>query len=248
MDSIQYAQKIQEAILPNKNIIYEHLNAFILYLPKDIVSGDFYWFYKKAEKIIIATVDCTGHGVPGAFMSMIGNNLLNQIVIENGITKPAKILTELNNGVQTALNQRHVDAEASDGMDVALCTIDKEKNELEFAGALRPLYIIKKGNIEKIEGVKSPIGGLQLGAENVYTSTVRQLAKGDTFYMFSDGYADQFGGKKGKKFMAKRLQQLLLDMQELPMEKQKKTLEDTHLDWKGDGEQVDDILLIGVRI
>ena len=224
MDSIQYAQKIQEAILPNKNIIYEHLNAFILYLPKDIVSGDFYWFYKKAEKIIIATVDCTGHGVPGAFMSMIGNNLLNQIVIENGITKPAKILTELNNGVQTALNQRHVDAEASDGMDVALCTIDKEKNELEFAGALRPLYIIKKGNIEKIEGVKSPIGGLQLGAENVYTSTVRQLAKGDTFYMFSDGYADQFGGKKGKKFMAKRLQQLLLDMQELPMGKQKKTL------------------------
>ncbi len=247
-DSIQYAKRIQEAILPTRETIFKQLpESFILYRPKDIVSGDFYWFCKKDNKKIIAVVDCTGHGVPGAFMSMIGHNLLNHIVIENGVTSPEKILSKLNSGVQDALKQKSAEGETMDGMDVSLCAIDSEKNEIEYAGAFRPLYFIKGGILEKIEGSKFPIGGAQQENERDFAQTFRKVSKGDMLYMASDGYADQFGGPKGKKFMTKRFQELLLEIHAFDPVSQKKILDDRITDWRGKLEQVDDILVIGIR-
>lgn len=247
--SIQYAQRIQEAILPPLRQIFSHFpDAFILYRPKDIVSGDFYWFGEKNGKKIIAAVDCTGHGVPGAFMSMIGHNLLNQIIIEKGITEPASILNELHRGVQSALKQgSNTVIDTSDGMDVSLCTIDLQKRELQFAGAYRPLFIFNLNDFEKIDGNKFPIGGSQLDHERTFTNHTRFLQKGDTIYMFSDGYADQFGGDNGKKFMVKRFNQLLLSIQDLPMEEQGRVLNQTIEAWRGAYQQVDDILVMGIR-
>lgn len=247
-DSIQYAKRIQEAILPTRESIFSHLpDSFIFYKPKDIVSGDFYWFCKRENKKIIAVVDCTGHGVPGAFMSMIGHNLLNQIVIEKGVTNPAEILSRLNNGVQDALKQKSAEGETMDGMDVALCTIDSSKNEIEFAGAYRPLYFIKNGNLEKIEGSKYPIGGMQHEDERVFECYKKNVSGGDMLYMFSDGYADQFGGPKGKKFMTKRFQEMLAGIYGKMPSEQMKILDERITGWKGNLEQVDDILVIGIR-
>jgi ligand-binding sensor domain-containing protein/serine phosphatase RsbU (regulator of sigma subunit) len=246
--SIQYAQRIQEAILPPLKQIFSHFtDSFILYRPKDIVSGDFYWFGEKNGKKIIAAVDCTGHGVPGAFMSMIGHNLLNQIIVEKGITEPASILNELHRGVQSALKQGSSVVDTSDGMDVSICTVDIEKRELQFSGAYRPLFIINYNDFEKIEGNKFPIGGSQLDADRVFTNHTRFLKKGDTIYMFSDGYADQFGGDNGKKFMVKRFNQLLVSIQDQDMAEQGRILEKTIESWRGQYEQVDDILVIGIR-
>lgn len=248
VDSINYARTIQEAILPERQYIFDHLqDAFILYLPKDIVSGDFYWFAKKDNKKIIAAVDCTGHGVPGAFMSMIGNNLLNQIVIENGITDPGKILEALNKGVQRALKQGSETQDTNDGMDVALCVIDSDTDELHFAGAYRPLYYVSTKELDKTSGDKYPIGGAHVALDRPFFTKTKKLKKGDSFYIFSDGYPDQFGGPKGKKFMGKRFTQLILDICELPMQEQRAKFEEALSDWASDYEQVDDILVIGVR-
>jgi ligand-binding sensor domain-containing protein/serine phosphatase RsbU (regulator of sigma subunit) len=246
--SIQYAQRIQEAILPPLKQIFTHFpDAFILYRPKDIVSGDFYWFGEKNGKKIIAAVDCTGHGVPGAFMSMIGHNLLNQIIIEKGITEPATILNELHRGVQSALKQGSNVVDTSDGMDVSICSIDLQKKELQFAGAYRPLFVFNFNDFEKIDGNKFPIGGSHLDHERTFTNHTRFVNKGDTIYMFSDGYADQFGGDNGKKFMVKRFNQLLLSIQDKPMAEQKEILHNTLESWRGNYQQVDDILVIGIR-
>lgn len=246
--SIQYAKRIQLAILPPLEQIFKHFpHSFLVYKPKDIVSGDFYWFGIKDGKKIIAAVDCTGHGVPGAFMSMIGHNLLNQIISENGITAPDQILNALHHGVQAALKQGTNVVDTSDGMDVALCTIDTVKNELQFAGAYRPLYIVNKNKFERIEADKSPIGGSQLDAERKFTSHIIKIKKGDTIYMTSDGYADQFGGKKGKKFMVKRFHEMLLSIQDQSMIEQGKMLETTFETWKGGYQQIDDILVIGIK-
>ena len=246
--SIQYAKRIQLAILPPLEQIYKYFpQAFILYKPKDIVSGDFYWFGLKNGKKIIAAVDCTGHGVPGAFMSMIGHNLLNQIISENGITEPDQILNLLHRGVQNALKQGTNIVDTSDGMDLALCTIDEKNSELQFAGAFRPLFIINNGKLEKIEADKYPIGGSQLEAERKFRSNTIKLNKGDTIYMSSDGYADQFGGEKGKKFMVKRYNELLLSVQNKTMQEQAIELEHTIENWRGNYQQVDDILIIGIR-
>jgi serine phosphatase RsbU (regulator of sigma subunit) len=219
----------------------------VVYKPKDIVSGDFYWFGIKNGKKIIATVDCTGHGVPGAFMSMIGHNLLNQIISENGITEPDLILNALHQGVQAALKQGTNVVDTSDGMDVALCTIDTETNEVKYAGAYRPLFIVNGSNFEKIEADKNPIGGSQLDPDRKFTCHTYIAKAGDTLYMASDGYADQFGGEKGKKFMVKRFNELLLSMQDQNMQEQAQILENTFNKWRGNYQQVDDILVIGLR-
>lgn len=246
--SIQYAKRIQLAILPPLEQIFKYFpQSFVLYKPKDIVSGDFYWFGVKDGKKIIAAVDCTGHGVPGAFMSMIGHNLLNQIISENGITEPDEILNSLHRGVQAALKQGTNVVDTSDGMDVALCCIDSKNDTLEFAGAYRPLFIVNGKKFEKIEADKSPIGGSQLDADRKFTSHKIKINKGDTFYMASDGYADQFGGEKGKKFMVKRFNELMLAMQPQSMEEQCKTLDSTFESWRGTYQQIDDILVIGIR-
>ncbi|MFL5762430.1 MAG: two-component regulator propeller domain-containing protein [Bacteroidia bacterium] len=246
--SIQYAKRIQLAILPPLEQIYKYFpTSFVLYKPKDIVSGDFYWFGVKDGKRIIAAVDCTGHGVPGAFMSMIGHNLLNQIIGENGITEPDEILNALHRGVQSALRQGTNIVDTSDGMDVAICCIDESNAELTYAGAYRPLFIVRNGVLDKIEADKNPIGGSQLDADRKFTAHKVVIGKGDTIYMASDGYADQFGGDKGKKFMIKRFHELILSMQQEPMEEQCRILDRTFEEWRGVYQQVDDILVIGIR-
>lgn len=247
--SIEYAKRIQQAILPPLDEIQKHLpGTFILYLPKDIVSGDFYWFGEKDNKVVIAAADCTGHGVPGALMSMIGHNLLNQIVLEQGITQPATVLNHLNTMVQTVLKQAISNIDTTDGMDIALCCIDKNAGELQYAGAYRPLVIINKDKLTKIDADKKPIGGSQTGLARNFKNHTHKLEKGDTLYMFSDGYADQFGGPSSKKFMLKRFMDMLLEIKDLPTEKQEKQLFDALQSWKGSNEQVDDILVIGISI
>jgi serine phosphatase RsbU (regulator of sigma subunit) len=248
MSSIEYAKRIQLAILPERKIIFRHFpDAFIFYQPKDIVSGDFYWFGEVNEKKILAVVDCTGHGVPGAFMSMIGHNILNHIILENKVTDPSEILMQLNQSVKAALKQENKDQDTRDGMDVALCVIDAEKKEMVFAGAFRPMYLIKGNSLEKIEGDKFPIGG-GYNEEVKFTNHYRKLNSGDSFFIHSDGIVDQFGGVKGKKFMGKQLQSILVENGHLSMQELKKLIIEKFNTWMGDLEQVDDVLIIGVRI
>jgi ligand-binding sensor domain-containing protein/serine phosphatase RsbU (regulator of sigma subunit) len=246
-DSINYARRIQQAILPLESDIKRSLpQSFVLFKPRDIVSGDFYWFAQVGSKSILAVVDCTGHGVPGAFMSMIGNSLLNEIVYEKKIYEPAAILDYLNEGVRMSLKQNQQENETQDGMDISLISI--ERNILEYAGAHRPLYLIRNGVLEEISADKFPIGGMQKDEIKKFVNKKLELKKGDSIYMFSDGYVDQFGGEKGKKFMSKRFQELLLSVQEKSMEEQKNILNATIETWKNKTEQVDDILVAGVRV
>lgn len=251
-DSIKYAKNIQEALLPSLNEIGNlFANSFVLYMPKDIVSGDFYWFAQNGDTRFIAAVDCTGHGVPGAFMSIVGNTLLNEIVNEKKITTPGDILLELHKGVKIALNQNAKEFERRDGMDITLCAFNSNANEIQYAGANRPLWIYRKDKgyeLEIIKATKYPIGGLELEESRVYQNHIVPVSKGDCLYLFSDGYADQFGGPKGKKFMLTNLQKTLLQNVELPMEVQKQKLMDAFMDWKYDAEQIDDVLVIGIRI
>lgn len=251
-DSIKYAKNIQEALLPSLNEIGNLFNnSFVLYMPKDIVSGDFYWFAKNGNTRFIAAVDCTGHGVPGAFMSIVGNTLLNEIVNEKKITVPGEILLELHKGVKIALNQNAMEFERRDGMDITLCAFNENSNEIQYAGANRPLWIYRKDRnyeLEIIKATKFPIGGLELEEARVYQNHVVKVNEGDTLYLFSDGYADQFGGPKGKKFMLTNLQKVLLENIELPMNTQKQKLTEAFMAWKQDAEQIDDVLVIGVRI
>lgn len=250
-DSINYARRIQNAILPDIEEIYKKLSqSFILYKPKDIVSGDFYYYAESQNKVIIAVADCTGHGVPGAFMSMIGNDALNEIIVGKGITTPGEILSKLHDSVRIALKQDTSKTETSDGMDVSLCTIDLQTNSIEYAGALRNLYISRKGSdqLEIIKANKQSIGGLKSDEKKTFVSHKIQLNKDDSFYMFSDGYADQFGGKDGKKFMMKQLKNLIVSVRNKPMRDQEQIFNDTINQWRGDLEQVDDILVIGIRL
>ena len=249
IDSVNYAKKIQEAILPDTEIIFSHLpHSFILYKPRDIVSGDFYWFARNNNISIIAAVDCTGHGVPGAFMSMIGNTLLNKIVMEKDIIDPGQILSELNHEVNVALKQDRSASESRDGMDVAICAVDYEKLELKYAGANRPLYFIKNNAVEETRASKFPIGGLAHDAPKIFETHSFSIQPFDTFYISTDGYADQFGGGSGKKLMAKKFKDLLLSMQNKKMSEQRIFLNDFIDDWKKNSEQTDDILVIGIRI
>ncbi len=250
LSSITYAKRIQEAILPPRDQIFKKLpDSFILYKPKDIVSGDFYWFGEKNNLKIFAVVDCTGHGVPGAFMSMIGHNLLNQIIIENGVVDPGSILNALHSNVQAALKQGVNEINTADGMDVALCVINTATLEIKYAGANRSLVIVNsKSELEKLEGNKFPIGGAQLDTSRNFASHIKTLLKGDTLYMFSDGYADQFGGEKGKKFMVKRFHEFLCSIQDKPMPVQGELLIENIENWRGSYEQVDDILVVGIRL
>jgi len=250
MASIHYAQRIQAALLPSRETIFSKLNkVFILYRPKDIVSGDFYWFNEKNGVKIFATVDCTGHGVPGAFMSMIGHNLLNHIVLENGITDPGSILNALHRGVQAALRQGHNEISTNDGMDVSLLTIDEKHNKMNWAGANRPLVLVSPAaEFSRLEGDKFPVGGAQAHVDRVFSTKAVEVPAGTMAYMFTDGYADQFGGEKGKKFMVKRLHELLVAIHPLPAEEQRAELEKQFLDWKATHEQVDDVLLVGIQL
>ncbi|NQX97767.1 MAG: SpoIIE family protein phosphatase [Flavobacteriales bacterium] len=268
IDSITYAKRIQDAILPTGEMFTQQLSdTFILFKPKDIVSGDFYWLTNKDNKSLFAAVDCTGHGVPGAFMSIVGYNLLDKIVGEYGTTEPHKILNELNKGVSDTLRQELDSDTIKDGMDISLCTFDKKTGVLEYAGAYNPLYIISDKKLDVINGndiepnmtddkglklyeIKAnrfPIGSYSEGTQEFLKHSF-QLNKGDTVYLFSDGYADQFGGPKGKKFRYKQFKQLLLSINDKNMEEQHKILTDSFTKWQGDLEQIDDVIVIGSRL
>jgi len=258
-DSINYAKTIQEAILPSIELKFKLFpDSFILFKPKDIVSGDFYWFAEKNGKKIIAACDCTGHGVPGALMSMIGNNILNQIVNEKGITSPSEILNFLHKEIRKTLNQE-VQNENKDGMDIAIITFNNE-SEIEFAGAQRPLWTIRKidtgkstidnsrsHQLTEIKGNKFAIGGLQSETERTFTNHKISLSKGDCIYIFSDGFADQFSDID-KKLMTSRFKELLISIQQKQMPDQEIFLADFIEKWRGAREQIDDILVIGLRI
>jgi ligand-binding sensor domain-containing protein/serine phosphatase RsbU (regulator of sigma subunit) len=242
--SIRYAERIQRAMLPRENTFDE---TFVLFMPKDIVSGDFYWMYDNGDIQFIAVCDCTGHGVPGAFMSIIGHNSLNKIVREYGITRPSAILDQLNNEVLKALRQRNEET-INDGMDMALIAFDKRKFSLDFAGAYNPLYIVRKGEVFIYRGDRFPIGMTAIGDKKNFSNQNIDIRPGDMIYMCSDGYADQFGASDGKKFRTGKVKKLLSEICDLPICEQKTRLQQEILDWKGNTEQVDDILFIGSRI
>lgn len=246
-DSINYAKKIQEAILPKgyKLDKYEE-NLGVLYLPKDVVSGDFYWFDKLGDKLIIAAADCTGHGVPGAFMSMIGVNNLNQIILENKETNPSKILTQLNVAIKKVLRQEDVGSESRDGMDISICTFDMKNNKVQYAGAFRPLLYIRDNKLREVKGSRNPIGG-NAPSDFIYELNEVEIKKDDVFYMFSDGYPDQFGGAKGKKFMNKRLKQIFVDHHKKSPDEQREILKNEFYSWMGNEEQIDDILVMCMK-
>jgi serine phosphatase RsbU (regulator of sigma subunit)/tetratricopeptide (TPR) repeat protein len=247
-DSINYAKQIQGAILPLRSEMTRLLpDSFCYYLPKDVVSGDFYWIAESEGKVLVAAADCTGHGVPGAFMSMLGSSKLDHAVLERGQTRPSEVLRMLNSGVKSTLKQNEQGSLSRDGMDIALCSIDTKKMLLEFSGANRPLYYIRNGIMCEVPATKSAIGGLT-PEDHVFVHEEIELKKGDVIYLFTDGYADQFGGTEGKKFMTRRFKDMLLDISSKPMAEQQQILETTLAAWKKDREQVDDILVIGIKI
>jgi len=246
-DSIKYAKGIQEAILPPDDFIKKLLpNSFVLYKPKDIVSGDFYWVEEKNNKVYFAAVDCTGHGVPGAFMSILGYNALNAALHKNDA--PAAILDALNKGISNTLHNNQMGSTTKDGMDLALCSYDKEKKVLQYAGAFNPLYLVRKGKVRQVKADKFAIGSYFEDHDQRYTNHQLQLEEGDYIYIFSDGYADQFGGPQGRKFMYKNFRESLLTLGGKEISYQKKHLNDTLEEWKGSLQQIDDILVMGMHI
>jgi len=248
-DSINYAKRIQESILPPESYWKDCLpDSFIFYRPKDIVSGDFYWIEQKGDTVCFAAVDCTGHGVPGALMSVVGFNLLTQAVNEMNLTVPSEILKHLDHGVTKTLRQSEDGKGVKDGMDLSLCSLNLKTNELQYAGAYNSLYYVNNGVFKEIKSDKFPIGVNIDGKVDNYTNHSIQLKEGDCVYLFSDGYADQFGGVKGKKFKYNQLKELLHKNYLLPLEEQKEQLAKAFDTWKGGLEQVDDVVIIGVRI
>ncbi|HEX8514950.1 MAG TPA: two-component regulator propeller domain-containing protein [Bacteroidia bacterium] len=248
-DSIHYAKRIQQAILPADSIVKQLLpDSFVFYKPKDIVSGDFYWLEQWGPQTLVAAVDCTGHGVPGAFMSIVAHNILTQAVNVLGLAKPALILNETNTQLSRKLNQNPEEATVRDGMDIAMCAINYKKSTMEFAGANNPVWLIRNGQVIEINGDKFPIGAFVGEELQKFTNHEWEIQKGDCIYIFTDGFADQFGGPKGKKFKYKPFQELLLSIHALPMAEQKEILQRTNEEWQGALEQVDDVLVIGLRI
>ncbi|TAE03771.1 MAG: hypothetical protein EAZ97_01050 [Bacteroidetes bacterium] len=252
-NSLNYAKRIQEAMLPKIEQIQEKIpESFVFFKPRDIVSGDFYWFHHIHEKnhdlSIISAIDCTGHGVPGAFMSMIGNDLLNHIIVQNNISDPVQILNSLHWGVSSVLRQK--ETENRDGMDIAICVIDQKNKVLEFAGANNPLVVFQNNSMQFIKGNANPVGGLwNKSKERHFDKRKIDISIPTTCYIFSDGYQDQFGGVNQRKFMVRRFRELLLNIHQEKMLVQKYILEQTLENWIGkDGEQIDDILVIGFKI
>ncbi len=244
-DSIYYAQRIQRAILPSLELFTDELEHFVLYKPRDIVSGDFYWVDKVGDKHIIIAADCTGHGVPGAFMSMLGVSLLNEIILNRNIVEPDKILNNLRAMIIDSLGQNTSESGVKDGMDMTVSVVDTASDTLYFAGANNPLYLIRDGELITYKPDKMPVAIHEIMDD--FTLVEVPLKKGDTFYTSSDGYVDQFGGPKQKKFLSKNFRQLLLELQDLDMIDQGKKLDEVFETYRKDVEQVDDVVVIGVK-
>lgn len=247
-DSINYAKRIQNAIMPNTRLINRALNdSFILYKPRDVVSGDFPWFVQMKNEIFIAAVDCTGHGVPGALLSLIGYFLLNDIVRSRKVTEPGKILDLLDEGVTTTLRQDQDDSATKDGMDIALCRINLDTNEVAYAGAHRPLYFIRNGEMDEVKGNKFPIGGGIFKNQTNFTTHTLPMKKGDSIYFSSDGFPDQFGGPEGRKLGPKRVREIIQQVHGGPMKEAMQVFDREWEGWRGEHKQTDDVLLIGIK-
>ncbi|HPD95599.1 MAG TPA: SpoIIE family protein phosphatase [Tenuifilaceae bacterium] len=249
LDSILYAKRLQYAILPTDEFVSELFpEHFILFHPKDIVSGDIYWFYQSGNKRMFSAIDCTGHGVPGALVSMVGHNWLDYAVKDLKLERPVDILDALNKGVTTTFKEKDEDGAVKDGMDLALCSVDYTQMKLEFAGAYNPALILRNEEVIQLKGDKCPIGAFSRRAATGFTNQEIDVQKGDMVYVFSDGFADQFGGEDGKKFMMANFKKMLLQIYQLPADKQKEEIEKTLNEWMTHESQVDDILVIGIRI
>ncbi len=258
-DSIKYASRIQSALLPSEKKMKRLLRDFFLYYkPRDIVSGDFYWIDEYNDKVVIAAADCTGHGVPGAFVSALGISMLNEVLqraVSTGeYLNPALMLNRLRERMNSSISRTENTEDTYDGMDISICMIDRKQNTLEYAGALQPIYLLKKISEKPVEyelsSMKPDVHPISLTdfKEHTYQTTIININKGDLIYMFSDGYADQFGGKKRKKFLTVNFRKLLVSIAEKPVEIQKEELDKTLVEWKGDIEQIDDIMVIGIRV
>ncbi len=266
-DSISYAQRIQSAILPSPSTLKALMppEHFVILRPKDIVSGDFYWVKEVQDHLVIVGADCTGHGVPGAFMSMLGITMLNDLINDRCFSTPAEILGQLRQQIKDMLVQDEDSEEQKDGMDMALAILNKKTRELHYAGANNPLYVVRhkeqpvNGGLEKYGSIevedfrlielkadKQPVGAHW--EETRFTTHSIYLEEKDSFYLFSDGFVDQFGGPNRKKYKSLPFKRLLLSLQHKPMEKQAEIIEQTFIDWKGEHEQIDDISVIGVRV
>ncbi len=251
-DSLKYAQRIQSAMLDTPRLFKKHLpDSFILHKPKDIVSGDFYWISEMGGQVYVAAVDCTGHGVPGAFMSVIGFELFRKIINMQDVSDPGEILNKLNKSFEEIFGEDN-DISLRDGMDLSFCVFDKNEMVLRYAGAFNPLYIVRHNKLIEVKGDRMSIGadsdpGVEDKSEKKFTSHVIDLEKDDMIYLFSDGYADQFGGPEGKKFKYRRFRHLLLTIHQLPLARQMNFLNDSIEEWRGEIEQIDDILVIGIK-
>jgi len=252
VDSINYAQRIQAAMLPPEIYVTELLDeSFIFYKPRDIISGDFYWIKHINQYIILVAADCTGHGVPGALMSMLGISHLNEIVHRREITQANQILNELRKRIKFALRQHGQPDEAKDGIDMALCVLDSRNMTMQYSGANNPLYLIRAEDglpeLKEIKADRMPIGFYH-GKDRTFTNHDIQLEIGDTFYLFTDGFIDQKGGKENKKLMSRKFKSLLLEIHDQSMYDQKDVLNRSLIDWMGKNSQMDDILVVGVRV
>ena len=256
--SLRYAKRLQEALLPPKNLLdsFFNDNYFILYNPRDIVCGDFYWARQikttpsdgtSKNYLLLAVADCTGHGVPGAFMSLLGSNFLHQSAVEKDINSPAEALDFLNQKIITTLNHGYGEEEIRDGMDISFIAIDLESKQLAYSGANNPIYIIRNKSLNTLKANKQAIGNMN-DIVLPFSNTIYQLEPNDCIYLFTDGYSDQFGGPKGKKLMRKIFEETLIDYSDKSMPDQKKQLESAFKNWKGDLDQVDDICVVGIRI
>ena len=251
LDSVNYAQKLQEAILPDLHKINQYASeSFVLYKPKDIVSGDAYWLSRTDEHIFIAAIDCTGHGIPGAMLTILAHNLLREIIIKQKQTDPGKVLNTLDKELTATFNDEGHLKHTPDGMDIVLIRLDKGLNQLQYASALRPLFIVRDKDYFELKGDRYPIGLLE-GIDKSFNTYSFDLKEHDSIYLYSDGYADQFGGPKhkqgGKKFTKKKLRELLLSIQDMPMNEQVGFLDYVHNNWKQEMSQTDDIVLIGLK-
>lgn len=244
ISSINYAERIQRASLPSTSLLEETLrDGFIFYQPKDIVSGDFYWIEEKENVTYFAVADCTGHGVPGALLSVLCSNSLSRAINEMGLTEPSKVLDQTVILLEGFFSKS--DNQVRDGMDIALCRLDKTTNELQYAGANRPLYFFHKGKFNEIKADRQPIGSYE--HRKPYTNHTLQLVSGDSVYLFSDGIVDQFGGEKSKKFTSRRLKELLHEIKDHSMEEQGERIAEKLESWRGTNESIDDVCVLGVR-
>lgn len=248
LDSIQYASRIQEAILPDvQKIKNAFKDAFVLYQPKDVVSGDYYFFYQNRNKAFVAAVDCTGHGVPGALMSFIADSILKEVIIKKGIEDPAEILYELDEELFIALNKKSGSSITNDGMDVAIGVFDFVEQMFSYSGAFRPVIVAREDKLIELNANRYPIG-FYADVKKIFTTQTMEFKQGDTYYFFTDGYCDQFGGERKKKFNKKQFKELLLSAQDMEMSEQEAYLQYVLKNWSQDEPQIDDVLVMGLKL